>query len=516
MFDSFLESTGILFLGSSLFGPVSIPNIAIPIIGTLIGMFFGILPGVSGVTGMALLIPFTFSWTLIPTILLFGSIYGGGTYCGSITAILINIPGTAPNAATCLDGYPMARMGEAKTALGASAAASAMGAAFGVFVLIAMLPVMRATVLAFGPAEFFMLAVLGLTVIAVVSEGNLIKGMAAGGVGLLLAFIGRDPVTGALRFTFGALYLQDGIRLVPLFLGMFAVTEMINLAASRRKTISGREHVEELTGSLWEGVLSVFRYFGLFIRSSILGTVIGMIPGIGGTVASFVAYGHAVQSTKDNQRFGKGDIRGVIAPEACNDAKDGGSLVPVLAFGIPGSEGAALVLVAMLLHGLIPGRELMTTNLHLAFLLIWALFLSNQLTSIIGVMIINQVVRFTVIRTQLLVPFIFILAVVGAYAERTAMGDVLLTFVFGVLGYLMKKHAYPRVSLVIALILGELFEVNFRQAMRLHEFGRLDFFDRPIFLGLVLFTLLSVVYPFYQSLRARKGIGVKQSPAGKM
>jgi TctA family transporter len=409
----------------------------------------------------------------------------------------------------------MAQRGEAKTALGASAAASALGAAFGVFVLIAMLPAMRATVLAFGPAEFFMLAILGLAVIAVVSEGNLLKGLAAGGIGLLLAFIGRDPVTGTLRFTAGTLYLHDGIRLIPLFLGIFAVTEMINLAASKRKTISGMERIEQLTGSLWKGVFSIFRHFGLFIRSSIMGTIIGMIPGIGGTVASFVAYGHAVQSSKDASQFSKGDIRGVIAPEACNDAKDGGSLVPVLAFGIPGSEGAALVMVAMILHGLIPGRELMTENLHLAFLLIWALFISNQLTSILGVMIINQVVRFTVIRTQLMVPFIFILAVIGAYAERKAMGDVLLTFIFGILGYLMKKNEYPRVSLVIALILGELFEVNFRQAMRLYEFGRLNFFDRPIFLALLIFTVLSLLYPFYRARSAKKGEQVRRALAGK-
>ncbi len=484
-------------------------------LGTLVGMFFGILPGVSGVTAMALLIPLTFAWNLIPIILLFGSIYGGGTYCGSITAILVNIPGTAPNAATCLDGYPMAQRGEAKTALGASASASALGAAFGVFVLIAMLPLMRATVLAFGPSEFFMLAILGLAVIAVVSQGNLIKGLAAGGIGLLLAFFGRDPITGALRFTFGTLYLQDGIRLIPLFLGIFAVTEMISLAASRRKTISGMERLEQLTGSLWKGIFSIFRHFGLFIRSSIMGTIIGMIPGIGGTVASFVAYGHAVQTTKGSSQFGKGDIRGVIAPEACNDAKDGGSLVPVLAFGIPGSEGATLVMVAMILHGLIPGRQLMTENLHIAFLLIWALFISNQLTSILGVMIINQVTRLTVIRTHLLVPFIFILAVVGAYAERNAMGDVLLTFIFGLLGYLMKKHQYPRVSLVIALILGELFEVNFRQAMRLYDFGRLNFFDRPIFLALLVLTFVSLLYPFYQAQKAKKRNQASRKVAGK-
>lgn len=343
----------------------------------------------------------------------------------------------------------------------------------------------------------------------------MIKGLAAGGIGLLLAFFGRDPVTGTLRFTFGTLYLHDGIRLIPLFLGIFAVTEMISLAASRRKTISGMERVEQLTGNLWKGIFSIFRHFGLFIRSSIIGTIIGMIPGIGGTVASFVAYGHAVQSSKDSGQFGKGDIRGVIAPEACNDAKDGGSLVPVLAFGIPGSEGAALVMVALILHGLIPGRELMTQNLHLAFLLIWALFISNQLTSIIGVMIINQVVRATVIRTQLLVPFIFVLAVIGAYAERKAIGDVFLTFIFGVLGYLMKKNEYPRVSLVIALILGELFEVNFRQAMRLHEFGRLNFFERPIFLALVVLTILSLLYPFYRAWRGRREDQLSRYLAGK-
>ena len=205
----------------------------------------------------------------------------------------------------------------------------------------------------------------------------------------------------------------------------------------------------------------------------------------------------------------------MIAPEACNDAKDGGSLIPVLAFGIPGSQGAALVMVAMILHGLIPGRELMTVNLHLAFLLIWALFLSNQLTSILGVMIINQVVRLTVIRTHLLVPFIFILAIIGAYAVRKAIGDVLLTFAFGFLGYLMKKNEFPRVSLVIALILGELFEVNFRQAMRLYEFGRLNFLERPIFLLLLVLTILSLLYPVYKIWRGKGGDQTGRHLAGK-
>jgi TctA family transporter len=482
----------------------SFPNILYPIAGTLIGMFFGVLPGVGPITAMALLLSFTFGWDLVPVLLLFAAMQGGGSQGGAITSILVNIPGTAPNAATILDGYPMCQKGEAKRAIGASSSASGFGSLVGIGFLVLLIPVMREIVLAFGPSEFFMLAILGLTVIAVVSEGNVIKGLAAGGLGLMIAFIGEDPMTGTARFSFGTEYLWDGIKLVPVFLGIFAVAEMIDLAVSERRTISGKETVEALTGNAWEGALSIFHHFSLFLRSSVLGTVIGMIPGIGGTVAGFVAYGQAVQTAKDPEGFGKGDIRGVIAPEASNDAKDGGALVPTVAFGIPGSEGMALLLVVMTLHGIVPGKELMVDHLDMLFVLIWALILSNVLSSLIAIMIVDVLAYVTVIRTQVVVPAIFIISLIGAYAYQYQMGDIIIAFVFGFLGYYMKKHTYPRISLVIALVLGGLIEMSFQQILQLQAIGRVNFFTRPIAMGLLVVTLFVLALPYWRA-RKRRG-----------
>jgi len=481
------------------------PNILYVVAGTVLSMAFSLLPGLTGSTLMALAIPFTFGWDALPIMLVFGAFVGGATFMGSVTAILFNIPGRNSNAATLLDGYPMAQQGEAKTAIGCSATASALGSTFGVVVLILLIPVMRQVLLAFGPAEFLMLAVWGLTTLAVLTRGSVVKGLAASGIGLMLAFIGYDPRTAELRYTFGTLYLRDGLSLVPVFLGVFALAEVFDLTVSGRHTISGKTRVEELTGSVWRGVRAVFRHFGLFIRSSVIGTVIGMIPGVGATVASFVAYGQAVQTAgTDRERFGHGDIRGVLAPEAANDAKDGGSLVPTLAFGIPGGLGTAMLLAALTLHGLTPGRAMLTDNLHLAFVLIWSLFLSNWLTSFLGVATVNPLARLTVLPTQLLVPLLLVLASVGAYVYKGQLADVFAAFLFGALGYYMKKYDWPRIPLVIALVLGFLFETNFHITLKLHELGRINIWTRPIAMTLLALSVLSLALPYLQASQTRR------------
>jgi TctA family transporter len=404
-----------------------------------------------------------------------------------------------------MDGYPMTRQGQAKTAIGCAATSSALGSSFGVLVLILLIPLMRETILAFGAPEFLMLTIWGLATITAVARGSMIKGLAAAGIGFLISFIGFDPRTAELRYTFDSLYLRDSLGLVPVFLGIFAIAEMVDLSVRGRRTISGKIQVEELTGSLWKGVRSVFSHYGLFIRSSIIGTVIGMIPAVGGAVASFVAYGQAVQTAgRDRDRFGRGDIRGVIAPEAAHDAKDGASLVPTLAFGVPGSEGTALLLGALTLHGLAPGKELMTDQLDLVFVLIWSLFFSNWLTSILGVAVVNQLARLTVIRTQLLAPVIFALAAVGAYVYKGRIEDVAAASLFGLVGYYMKKHGWPRIPLVIALVLGTLFENNLHLTLRLHELGRINFWVRPITLALVLLTAVTVALPYIQAFSSRR------------
>lgn len=481
------------------------PNIVYPVVGTLLAMVFAFIPGLSGVTLMALAISFTVTWDVLPVMLLFGAFLGGATFMGSVTAILFNIPGTAPSAATMIDGHPMAQQGQAKTAIGCAAMSSALGSSFGVVVLILLIPVMREAMLAFGSPEFMMLAVWGLTTVAAVTRGSMIKGLAAAGIGLLLSFVGFDPRTAELRYTFGSLYLHDSLSLVPIFVGIFAIAEMIDLSTRSQRTISGRTLVDDETSSLLKGVLSVFTHFGLFVRSSLVGTVIGMIPAVGGTVASFVAYGQAVQTAGTGRdRFGRGDIRGVIAPEAAHDAKDGASLIPTLAFGVPGSEGAALFLAALTLHGLAPGKELMTSQLDLVFVVIWSLFLSNWLTSIVGVAIVDRLVRLTVIPTQALTPIIFSLAVLGAYVSKGQLEDLVVASAFGVAGYYMKKHGWPRIPLVIALVLGPLFETNFHITMRLQALGRINVWTRPITLLLMLLGALTLALPFFRFMATRR------------
>ena len=476
-------------------------------VGTLLAMIFAFLPGISGVSLMALAISLTLTWEPLPALLLFGALVGGATFMGSITAILFNVPGTAPSAATMIDGYPMAQQGRALTAIGCAAISSAMGSSFGVFILIAMIPLMRPSILLIGPAEFMMLSIWGLVTIAALSRGSLIKGLAAGGAGLILGLVGYDSRTAELRYTLGSSYLHDGLSPVTVFLGIYAVAELIDLAVKGR-TISGKNRPEELSGSVKEGALAVFKHFGLFVRSSIIGTLIGLIPAVGGAVAGFVAYGHAATTARNNrERFGCGDIRGVIAPEAAHDAKDGGSLIPTLAFGIPGSEGAALLLAMMTLHGMAPGKELMTSKLDLVFALIWSLFLSNWLTSLLGLAAVRPLARVTVIRSQVLAPVIFVLAALGAFAYKSRLEDIVVAFLFGVAGYYMKKHGWPRITLVIALVLGALFESNLYLTLQLQRLGRIDFWSRPVVLALALLTVFTIALPF---LRKRP---VAQAPS---
>ncbi len=478
------------------------PNVLYPVAGTLLAMVVAFLPGISGVTLMTLLIPFTMSWEPLPVVLLFGGLVGGATFMGSITAILFNVPGTGPSAATMIDGFPMAQQGKARTAIGCAALASAGGSTVGILVLIALVPLMREAILAFGPPELLALMLWGLATIAAVSRGAVLRAFIIMGVGLLLSFIGQDPRTAELRFTLGSVYLWDGLSLVPVILGLFSIAEVAHLGISGRRTISGSTRVQDLSGSVVEGAAAVFRHFGLFLRSSLIGTVVGIIPGIGGTVASFMAYGQAVQTSKDRDRFGSGDIRGVLAPEAAHDAKDGGALVPLLAFGIPGSEATAVLMTVLLLHGIAPGRALMTQDLPLVFVLIWALFLSNWITSIAGVLLVGPLSRLTTLRVQVLAPVLLALAAIGAFTDKERMADVGLAFLFGAIGYLMKKHRWPRIPLVVALLLGGGIELNLHITAQLHRLGRIQWADRPVLLVLAALLLLSVWLPFSRTFQA--------------
>jgi TctA family transporter len=390
----------------------------------------------------------------------------------------------------------MARAGKARSAIAASATASALGSTFGIVVLIMLLPVMRSLVPRIGPPEYFLLSVWGLVTIGTVIRGSTVKGLAMAGLGLMVSFIGLDPRTAAPRFTLGTLYLEDGLNVVPVFLGLFAMAEVIDLCTSGRVTISGRSEPEALGGSTREGLMAVLRNRALLLRSSLIGTVVGLIPGLGGTAAAFIAYGDAARRAGPDSTFGEGDVRGVIAPEAANDAKDGASLLTTLALGIPTGAGPAVLLGVLAIHGIRPGAELMTTGLPLAFALIWSLFLSNWLTSIVGFASVRHLTRLTVVRVSRLAPAILVLATMGAFAQQGRLADVWVAYAFGVIGYFMKRHEWPRIAFVMALVLGPLFEANLRLTLALQELDRIVFWSRPTvlaLLALILFTLFASV-----------------------
>lgn len=465
------------------------------VLGTLLGLLFGILPGLGGPQVLALLLPITYGMeTNLAIVLLVGAM-SSIAFGGSIPAILINTPGTPQSAATCFDGFPLAQQGKAGMAIGAAATASCLGAIFGAIILTLLLPVGRYVVLAFSYPEYFMLALMGLSVISVVSKGSLWKGLIAACLGLILSTIGYDPVTGSVRFTFGTDYLWDGIKLVPAFIGLFAIGEAIDLFLGRGK-IAQSPYAGRI-GGIGKGIKAVFNHFGLFIRCSIIGTLVGIIPGVGGAVTNFLAYGHAAQASKSQEGFGRGDIRGVIAPEAANDSKDGGALVPTLLFGIPGSLEMAVFLGAMIVLGLEPGPRMMMDRPEVVLVLIYTLVAGNILVALIGIFGAGALVKLTYVPATLLAPVIFTLGLMGAYLTHEMLADVIIALIFGVLAFAMKRFDFSRIAVVIALVLGGLAQKTFHQTLLL--WGYKGFFIRPISLSLFVVTVAMIVFPYVRS-----------------
>lgn len=464
-------------------------------IGVLLGLCFGIIPGLGGTTALALLIPITYTMESLDAMYLAGGVMGATSFGGSITAILLNTPGTAPNAATTFDGYPMAQQGRAGQAIGASATASAMGGVLGLFTLILFIPLAKEIVLLFGPVEFLLLTVLGLVAIAVSSRGKLLRGLIAGGFGLMFAFVGVDTISGATRFTLDTDYLWDGIPLVPTLTGLFAISQMIELALKGGSVVSSNTTIASISG-IWQGAAAVFKHWTVMVRGSVIGTIIGAIPGLGGTVASFIAYTSTVQSSRDPSSFGKGNIVGVIAPESANNAKDGGSLIPTVAFGIPGSAETAVFLGILVLHGIEPGPSLLLQNEREIYGLIVALTLSAVGASVIGLLTARWLVRITFVNVNILVPLVVTISLTGVYVLQGKPGDVLLALIMGIFGYLMIRFDYPRLTLVIALVLGETAERSFHQSLMISDNNLVGLImERPQAIILVLATLLTLMLP---------------------
>ncbi|MDD4363281.1 MAG: tripartite tricarboxylate transporter permease, partial [Atribacterota bacterium] len=350
-----------------LYQLASIKVIAAMLLGSFVGLVFGFLPGLGGTIGIAIFIPFLFGMPFNLSLAFLLSLRASVMFGGSISAILFNVPGTSQNIATCFDGFPMAQKGEAAKAIGIAGISSMIGGLFGAFMLAILLPVIRPLIIRFGPPEFFMLTVFGLSMIVLLTEGSIIKGLISACLGLMVSFVGLDYITGSARFTFGQLILWDGINFIPVTIGLFAITEMIEMyisGGSIAKQISDNKQKTAL-----DGIYAAFSKIGLLLRGSIIGVLIGMIPGIGGSAANILAYGHAMQTSKEPDTFGSGNPEGIICPEAANNAKEGGALIPTLAFGIPGSEGMAILLGVLIMIGLVPGPEMLSKHLDIVFMI---------------------------------------------------------------------------------------------------------------------------------------------------
>ncbi|HSR71114.1 MAG TPA: tripartite tricarboxylate transporter permease, partial [Kiloniellales bacterium] len=478
------------------------PGILYLFLGSVLGLVFGVIPGLGGTTALALLIPLTFDMESFHAMLLAGGVMGSVAFGGSITAILINTPGIAPNAATCFDGYPLAQQGKAGLAIGASATASAVGGVLGLLTLLAVIPIAKEIVLLFSPPEFLLLALLGLCAIAVSSRGRLLRGLIAGGFGLILAFVGYDAVTGGIRFTMGSEYLWEGIPLVPTLIGLFAIAQMIELTIKGGSVAAdaGAVRITRVT----DGIRAVFHHWPILVRGSVIGTTIGAVPGLGGTVASFLAYSSTVQVAKDPDSFGRGNIAGVIAPESANNAKDGGALIPTIAFGIPGSAEMALFLGILVLHGMDPGPTILLQYEHEVYGLILAIVISCCGASIFGLLVARWLSLITTVDVHILVPVVVAISVVGAYVLQAQPPDIILATIFGFIGYLMIKFDYPRLTLVIALVLGETAERSFHQTMMISDHDWSIFITRTPSLILLAAIVVTLLLPGLRSHQARR------------
>ena len=475
-------------------------------IGVVYGLVIGILPGLGGIVAMALLLPFTYGFDPAATMALLLGAHIATIWGSSVTSILFRVPGAAKSLALIFDGFPMTQQGRAKQALGASATAAMLGGVIGAVFLALSIPIVRPVMLALGPAEYLMMAIWGMTVIATFSEGSLLKGLLAAAAGVLIAFIGMDPVTATPRFTFGSIYLMDGISFPVAMIGLFAVSEMLKLYV-KGGSIVERVHGDEKS-TVMEGVRDAFRHWWLVVRSSFLGLWIGVLPGVGASVGGIAAYAQALQTSPNRESFGKGNVEGVIAPDATVGANEGGGLMPTLAFGIPGGESMAILLVAFINLGIAPGPQMLTDELSLVFSMVWIIVLANILTTGIGLGIAPWLAKLPALNPKIMIPIVLSVCFLGAYATRGHIEDVITACVFGLIGFLMDKYDYSRANLVIGMVLATMIERNLHISINLY--GEWFMFTRPIAFAMLVFILVTTAWPFWRNRRKRRAGEVAQ------
>ena len=504
------DYSGPFFTGLTNILPLSSSGVDIflvMLLGIAIGYAVGILPGLGSPVALSLMLPITLDMgpSMAFAFLLSASATTGTT--GDITSILFGVPGEATTAATVLDGHPMAKKGEAGRALGAALSSSLVGAIFGAFILAAAFPIVRPLVLSIASPEFFMLALLGVTYVAALSRRNILKGLTVEGFGLVLATVGLDPIDGIPRFTLkpllgetNSLFLWDGISLVPVVVGLFAIPEIIDLAV--KGTGIARRQGGKL-GGVMQGVKDTFRHRWLVLRCSAISTYIGIIPGLGNAVSQWVAYAHAVQSSTNKERFGKGAVESVLGPGAANNSGIGGALIPTVAFGVPGGLTTAILLGAFVIQGLVPGPDILDPdkNLALTFSFVWIIVVSNIIVVSVSFLFLNHLAKITYIRGSFLIPFMLLLVYISGFSVKNSFGDLVLVIIFGALGWLMLRYGWQRPPLLLGLVLGRIAERNLFISTNIYGASWLL---RPGVLVIGLFISVAFFYPMFRTYRQRR------------
>ncbi|HSM40821.1 MAG TPA: tripartite tricarboxylate transporter permease, partial [Afifellaceae bacterium] len=481
--DAVAEGLGLLF---------DLNNILLIFAGVLIGVLVGALPGLSSPMAVALLLPFTLSLEPVPAICMMAALYCAGTFGGSITAILINAPGAPPAVATAFDGYPMAKRGEAGRALGLATFSSVFGGVFSLVIFLFAAPFLAKVALKFRPPEYFALAVFALSMLASISGKSSLRNLISGGFGVLLGTIGIHLTTGVERFTFGVHELTEGINFIPVLIGLFAMSELLNQSQALTTAYERiRAGVVKLPSRadlrlVWPTIL----------RSSGIGTFIGILPAEGSTVAAIMGYNEAKRWSKHKSEFGKGAPEGIAGPEAANNAATGGAMVPTLALGIPGSGTTALILAALIIHGFRPGPYLIRETPEIVYAIFGAMLLANLMFLGIGLVGAKTFSMITLIPRAILWPAVFVFSVVGAYAGSGSIFDVWVMFLSGIAGFIMLRHGFGLAPLVMGLILGKLVEEAFSQSMILYDNRFFALFESPIVAVLFIMTFISLCWPF--------------------
>ncbi len=469
-------------------------------VGVLIGTLVGVLPGIGPIGAIALLLPATFRATPASSIIMLAGIYYGAMYGGSTTSILVNIPGETASVVTCLDGYQMARQGRAGPALGISAWGSFIAGTASIVGLMIFANPLAEAALSFGPPEYFALMCAGLIVLTYLTQGSMLKAMMMGLVGLTIGSVGLDIVTSLPRFTFGITELEDGIGIVPIAMGLFGISEiLINIEADTKREVF-QSHVRNLMPSLKDWADSKWP----ITRGTIIGFFLGILPGGGAVLASFVAYGIEKRVSRHPERFGKGAIEGVAGPEAANNAATGGNLIPLLSLGIPLNPTMALLFSALIIHGITPGPLFIKSNPDVFWGLVSSMYLGNVLLLILNLPLIGIWIQVLKVPYRILFPLILLFCLIGVYSVNGSTFHLLLMILFGAVGYLMRKLGYEGAPLILALILGPMLEKALRQSLLMSRGSFMIFINRPISaitLGIALLLLLSNFLPYIKKRR---------------